>query len=162
MNNAVTNADLAGSIAYGKLDLNNAIQNGDLAGSIAYGKLDLNNAIQNGDLAGSIAYGKLDVNNAITNADLAGSIADDKIDSANGISAGSVTASRFIKVDASKDIAGLNDVSMANCNVDQGAGAYYIGDASTDGSWKFQISGGDLVFSKREAGTFNVKQTISA
>lgn len=55
----VTNAMLAGSIAYSKLSLTGAILNADLAGSIAYSKLSLTGAILNADLAGSIAASKL-------------------------------------------------------------------------------------------------------
>lgn len=55
----VTNAMLAGSIAYSKLVLTGAILNADLAGSIAYSKLSLTGAILNADLAGSIAASKL-------------------------------------------------------------------------------------------------------
>lgn len=70
----VTNAMLAGSIAYSKLSLTGAVLNADLAGSIAYSKLSLTGAILNADLAGSIAYGKLSLTGAVVNADLAGSI----------------------------------------------------------------------------------------
>jgi hypothetical protein len=55
----VTNAMLAGSIAYSKLSLTGAILNTDLAGSIAYSKLSLTGAILNADLAGSITATKL-------------------------------------------------------------------------------------------------------
>lgn len=55
----VTDAMLAGSIAYSKLSLTGAILNADLAGSIAYSKLSLTGAILNADLAGSIAASKL-------------------------------------------------------------------------------------------------------
>ena len=78
-NSTVTNAMLAGSIAYSKLSLTGAILNADLAGSIAYSKLSLTGAILNADLAGSIAYSKLSLTGAILNADLAGSIAQSKI-----------------------------------------------------------------------------------
>ena len=139
------------------------IVNADISGSanLAYSKLDLNNSVTNADLAGSIAYSKLTLTNSVVNGDLAGSIADAKLAS-GPTTAGTAEASKYVKLDASKDIAGLNDVSMANANVDQGSGAYYIGDASTDGSWEVKISAGDLVFSKREAGTFNLKHTIAA
>jgi hypothetical protein len=75
----ITNANLAGSIAYSKLSLTGAIVNGDLAGSVAYSKLSLTGAILNTDLAGSIAYSKLSITGAILNADLAGSIDATKI-----------------------------------------------------------------------------------
>lgn len=55
----VTNAMLAGSIAYSKLTLTGAILNADLTGSIAYSKLSLTGAILNADLAGSIAQNKM-------------------------------------------------------------------------------------------------------
>jgi len=55
----VTNAMLAGSIAYSKLALTGSILNADLAGSIAYSKLALTGSILNADLAGSIAAAKL-------------------------------------------------------------------------------------------------------
>ncbi|MCX6819768.1 MAG: helix-turn-helix domain-containing protein [Candidatus Adlerbacteria bacterium] len=58
-NTSITNAMLAGSIAYSKLALTGAILNADLAGSIAYSKLSLTGAILNADLAGSIAASKL-------------------------------------------------------------------------------------------------------
>lgn len=76
---AITNAMLAGSIAYSKLNLTNEILNADLAGGISYSKLNLTGAILNADLAGSIAYSKLSLTGAILNADLAGSIADGKL-----------------------------------------------------------------------------------
>lgn len=60
----VTNAMLAGSIAYSKLSLTGAILNADLAGSIAYSKLSLTGAILNADLAGSIAITKITMNTA--------------------------------------------------------------------------------------------------
>jgi hypothetical protein len=71
----VTNAMLAGSIAYSKLSLTGAILNADLAGSIAYSKLSLTGSILNADLAGSIAYSKLSLSNSILNADINSSAA---------------------------------------------------------------------------------------
>ena len=63
----VTNAMLAGSIAYSKLSLSNSIVNADINSSaaIAYSKLNLTGSILNADLAGSIANSKL-ANSAIT------------------------------------------------------------------------------------------------
>lgn len=78
-NSTVTNAMLAGSIAYSKLSLTGTILNADLAGSIAYSKLSLTGAVLNADLAGSIAYSKLSLTGAVLNADLAGSIAASKL-----------------------------------------------------------------------------------
>lgn len=75
----VTNAMLAGSIAYSKLVLTGSVTNADLAGSIAYSKLVLTGSVTNADLAGSIAYSKLVLTGSVTNADLAGSIAYSKL-----------------------------------------------------------------------------------
>lgn len=47
----VTNAMLAGSIAYSKLALTGAVLNADLAGSIAYSKLSLSGSVATADLA---------------------------------------------------------------------------------------------------------------
>lgn len=40
--------------------------------------------------------------------------------------------------------------------------AYYLGDAATDGTWRFIRSGNDLVIERREAGAYVTKSTISA
>lgn len=100
---AILNADLAGSIVYSKLSLTGAILNADLAGSIAYGKLSLTGAILNADLAGSIAYSKLNLTGAILNADLAGSIAYSKLSLTGAILnadlAGSITAAKLVGSD---------------------------------------------------------------
>lgn len=39
--------------------------------------------------------------------------------------------------------------------------SYYWGDPATDGTWRVQRSGDDLIFQQREAGTYNTKNTIS-
>lgn len=61
-NNYVTNAMLAGLIAYSKLVLTGAILNADLAGSIAYSKLVLTGSIVNAD----IANGTIDITTKVT------------------------------------------------------------------------------------------------
>jgi hypothetical protein len=38
----------------------------------------------------------------------------------------------------------------------------FLGDPDTDGTWKVTLSGGDLVFSKRETGSYSDKATIAA
>lgn len=40
--------------------------------------------------------------------------------------------------------------------------ASYIGDADTDGSWRYMISGDNLVYQRRESGVWETKQTILA
>jgi hypothetical protein len=112
----VTNAMLAGSIAYSKLSLTGAILNADLAGSITYAKLSLSagdipyskltltGAVTNADLAGSIAYSKLSLTGAILNADLAGSITYSKL----SLSAGDIPYSKLTLTGAvtNADLAG--------------------------------------------------------
>lgn len=127
---AILNADLAGSIAYSKLSLTGAILNADLAGSIAYSKLSLTGAILNADLAGSIAYSKLSLTGAILNADLAGSIAYSKLSLTGAILnadlAGSIAASKLVGT----DIATIGTVTSGGL----GTGAVVRGVTMTLGS----------------------------
>jgi hypothetical protein len=55
--------------------------------------------------------------------------------------------------------AAVNDVLVAG-NVQPVLVKLYIGDAATDGSWKFVVSGADLVIQKRVAGAYVTKSTI--
>jgi hypothetical protein len=75
----ITNAMLAGSIAYSKLTLTTSIVNGDIAAAaaIAYSKLNLATSILNADInaAASIAYSKLNLATSIVNADISASAA---------------------------------------------------------------------------------------
>ena len=75
----ITNAMLAGSIAYSKLTLSNSIVNTDIASAaaIAYSKLNLATSIINADISTSaaIAYSKLNLATSIVNADISGSAA---------------------------------------------------------------------------------------
>jgi len=75
----VSNTMLAGSIAYGKLNLTGSILNADINASaaIAYSKLNLSNTIVNGDISSSaaIAYSKLNLAGNVTNADINASAA---------------------------------------------------------------------------------------
>lgn len=75
----VTNAMLAGSIAYAKLSLSNSIVNADIAtaAAITYSKLSLTGSILNADISATaaIAYSKLSLAGAIVNADINASAA---------------------------------------------------------------------------------------
>jgi hypothetical protein len=47
--------------------------------------------------------------------------------------------------------------------IDTGAtGAYYLGNSSTDGSWRITRSGNNLVIQRREAGDWVTKDTVAA
>jgi hypothetical protein len=41
-------------------------------------------------------------------------------------------------------------------------GVIYLGDSATDGSWRVQRSGNDVIWERREAGSWVTKSTISA
>lgn len=109
---AILNADLAGSIAYNKLSLTGSILNADLAGSIAYSKLSLTGSILNADLAGSIAYSKLSLTGAILDADLAGSISFSKLAT---LSSGNLLVGSVGNVATSVAVTG--DVTISNAGV---------------------------------------------
>ena len=72
---SVTNAMLAGSIAYGKLTLTGSIVNADISASAAvtYTKLALTDSIVNADIksTAAIAYSKLNLAGSVVNADVA-------------------------------------------------------------------------------------------
>ncbi len=40
--------------------------------------------------------------------------------------------------------------------------AYYLGDATTNGTWRMRRSGDDLIFERRESGSYALKSTIWA
>jgi hypothetical protein len=98
----VTNAMLAGSIAYGKLSLTGTIVNADVSSSaaIAYSKLNLAGSIANADIASgaAIAYTKLDITGNVVNADINASaaIAYSKLALSNSITNADINASAAI------------------------------------------------------------------
>lgn len=53
----------------------------------------------------------------------------------------------------------LSESSGADVQITSDA-TFYIGDKNTDGSWRYWISGADLVYEKRVAGVWVNKQTI--
>jgi hypothetical protein len=52
------------------------------------------------------------------------------------------------------DVAGDIEIGSANY--------MYVGDPTTDGSWRFSISGSDLIFQRRESSSWVTKSTITA
>jgi hypothetical protein len=73
-------------------------------------------------------------------------------------------SSENVNVGAGKEYRINNIVKLDNTSVQLGEGAgdgqVYLGSAASDGSWRIDVSGGDLRFSKREAGVWITKQTI--
>lgn len=51
------------------------------------------------------------------------------------------------------DVGGDVEINSSN--------AFYLGDPTTDGTWRIIRSGDDLLMQQRESGTYNTKQTIS-
>lgn len=99
---SVSNAMLAGSIAYSKLSLTGNIVNNDISSSaaIAYSKLNLSNTIVNADISttAAIVYSKLALSNSIVNADINASaaIAYSKLALSNSIVDADINASAAI------------------------------------------------------------------
>lgn len=75
----VSNDNLAGSIAYGKLVLTNSVVNADVSSTaaIAYSKLNLSGSVVNADVSASaaIAYSKLNLSGSVVDADISTSAA---------------------------------------------------------------------------------------
>ena len=96
----------------------------------------------------------------ITNAKLAGSITTSKLVDGPG-TLGTVEASKFVSVDANKDMSGARHVT-ADGTVQAGAAEAFRLGGDADNSWRVMISGGNLVFQKKETGTWNTKHTITS
>ena len=125
--------------------------------AIAYNKLALSNSIVEGDLT----------NNAVTADKLAANsvnefkIGSNQVKDSHIVSAGSsgtAEALKFIKLDASKDVSGLNDVGMATATAQTSVEApiMYFG----TNQWRMQIVGGDLVMQKYDTGTWTTHHTF--
>ena len=137
--NAVSNVNIAADASIAKSKLASlAIVDADVAANASIAKSKLASlAIVDADVAAnaSIAKSKLAAL-AIANADVA----------ANAAIAGSKVLPAF-----------------GNQNVLVGqAQAFYFGSATTDGSWRMKLSGGDIVWEKRESGTWNQKGSFTA
>ena len=113
--------------------------------AIAYNKLALSNSIVEGDLT----------NNAVTSDKLAANsvnefkIGSNQVKDSHIVSAGTAgtaEATKFVKLDGSKDISGLNAVGMATATAQTSieAPTFYFG----TNQWRMQLSGGNLVMQK--------------
>ena len=83
-------------------------------------------------------------------------IANDAINNAK-VAAGAAVAGTKI----SPDFGAQKIETTGDCEVGAAA-AFYIGDSATDGSWRARVQGADMVFEKREAGTWNQKGSFTA
>ena len=168
LNLAITDTEIAGGANIAQAKLNLAITDAEIAAGANIAKNKLANlAIADADVAvgANIAKNKL-ANLAIADADVDGgaAIATAKlaINAQVPSSAGTAEASKFIQLDANKDFTGVRhadfegDVEVATNQ------AFYLGDKASDGTWRIDVTGGNLRFSVRASGAYAVKSTITS
>lgn len=132
----VTNAMLAGSIAYSKLTLSNSILGTDINASAAipYSKLSLTGSLVNADISGTAAidYSKLNLATSIVNADINNSaaIAYSKLDLAGKIDNDDIALA-----------ANIADSKLAKITTAGKVGGGAITDGTIGGSTAINISG---------------------
>lgn len=167
LNLAITDAQVASgaNIAQNKLSL--AITDAEIqaGANIAKNKL-ANLAIADADVdaGANIAQSKLNLDIADAQVNASANIATAKlaINAQVPTTAGTAEASKFVQLDANKDFTGVRhadfegDVEVATNQ------AFYLGDKASDGTWRIDVSGGNLRFSLRETGAYAVKSTISS
>ena len=125
--------------------------------AIAYNKLALSNSIVEGDLTNNaVTADKLAANSVNEFKIGSNQVKDSHIVSAG--TAGTAEATKFVKLDASKDISGLNAVGMATATAQTSveAPAFYFG----TNQWRMQIVGGNLVMQKYDTGTWTTHHTF--
>ena len=125
--------------------------------NIAYNKLALSNSIVEGDLT----------NNAVTADKLAANsvnefkIGSNQVKDSHIVSAGSpgtAEATKFVNLDASKDVSGLNAVGMATATAQTSVEAptFYFG----SNQWRMQIDTGNLVMQKWNGSSWDTHHTF--
>ena len=147
-NNSVDNNKLA----------NDAVQDANVAAGANIAQSKLNLAITNAEVSAGAAIAKSKLAALeIADADVAAgaNIAKSKLASLNIVN-GDVDAGAGIAGSKVNPAFGAQDVEV---NSGQ---AFYIGDASTDGSWRMRVNGADIVWEKRETGTWNQKGSFTA
>lgn len=124
---AVTNDNLAGSIAYSKIVLTGSVVNADISSSaaIAYSKINLSGSVVNADVASSaaIAYSKLNLSGSIVNADISASAAISRtklstdIVSASGAVSFSTGSGLAVNVDGSTIEVSSNSIRVKSSSI---------------------------------------------
>ena len=164
-NGAIDNAKISGGAAIEKSKLAALnIDNNDVAAAagIEKSKLAALN-IDNSDVAAGAAIEKSKLASLeIENADVAANaaIATSKLADAPA-TAGTVEASKLVQADANKDVSGARHVT-AEGTVEAGAAEAFRLGGDSDGSWRVRVNGGDLVFEKKETGTWVQKGSFTA
>ena len=142
-----------------------AVDNNKISGAanIDYAKLNLANQIQNSDISPSANIDQNKLNLAITDAqvDPAAGIQKSKLAALN-IQNSDVDAAAAIDGSKIDPNFGAQDVKTSG-HVEAGsAEGFYIGDASTDGSWRMVLNGTDFEFQRRETGAWVTKSQVTA
>lgn len=127
----------------------NAVVNAsvDASAGIVYSKLSLSNSIVAGDLSADCVQTAKIQNNAV-NASKIGAlqVTDAKIASLQGVSAGTVSASKLVLVDANKDISGFRNLTSTG---DAQSASVLVGTSE----WKIINQGQNLLFQKWNGGS---------
>lgn len=138
---------------------NNSVSNAqvDASAAIQFSKLEALPSAQllvgsAGNVAAAVAMsGDVTIDNTG-----ATSLANDAVANAN-VAAGAAIAGTKIAPDfGAQKIETTGDAEVG------AAAAFYIGDSGSDGSWRMRINGGDVVWEKRETGTWNQKGSFTA
>ena len=127
--------------------------------AIAYNKLALTNSIVENDLTNnSVTADKLASNSVNEFKIAANNVKDSHIASAG--SAGTAEATKFVKLDGSKDISGLNAVGMATATASTSVESpiMYFG----TNQWRMQIVNGDLVMQKWSGTAWQTHHTFDS
>ena len=135
----VTTAMLQDSAVSEQKLASSAVTNDKIAGSanIAYSKLNLSSSIVAGDLSADCVQTASIQDNAVTDA---------KVASLQGVTAGTVSASKLVLVDANKDASGFRNVTAS--------GSVQSADLLVGTSeWKIVNSGTNLLFQKWDGGS---------
>jgi hypothetical protein len=163
---AVDNNKISGSanIDYAKLNLANQIQNSDIAPGAGIEKAKLAQLnIVDADIDGSanINQNKLNLDITTNEINANANIAKTQLAPLNLVNS-DVDASAAIDGSKIDPNFGAQDVRTTG-HVEAGqAEGFYIGSASTDGSWRMVLNGTDFEFQRREAGSWVTKSQVAA
>jgi hypothetical protein len=145
--NSVNSAKIeANAVTTAKID-NNAVVTGKIQdGAVQQAKI-ANGAVGETQLASNACTADKIANDAVTSA----KIANDAVGASElGVTAGSASASKALVVDASSDVAGVNELGLTTL--------------AFGNNWRVQISGGNMVFQYSADGgsTWQTKQTFNS
>ena len=118
--------------------------------AISTGKIQ-NDAVTNEKLANDAVQADQIQNNAVTKAKMADAPS----------SYGTAEASKLVAVDANKDVASLRHIT-AEGTVEAGTSEAFRLGGDTDGSWRIRVNAGNIVFEKKETGSWVQKGSFAA